>query len=257
VSLPHAEVYVCQTQALDVNRVSAALSLLSEDERQRQHCFGFPEDRRDYVAAHVLARLAIAARTGSALDGLQFGATAHGKPFLIPASPGERVPSFNITHTRGLVACVVAGGSAGVDAERVDRSIRGVEIAQRWFSRDEGEALERCAGDVRAMRFYELWTLKEAFAKARGVGLAGSLKNPSFALGEDGLSARGERAWSFFLVDTGLAFRVGVALRPRAELSAYGVEPFALANGLLETLPMRCQSIRLDSRPPELAARRF
>jgi 4'-phosphopantetheinyl transferase len=47
-----------------------------------------------------------------------------------------------------------------------------MNIATRYFTPIESSALEALATPARVRRFVELWTLKEAYLKARGLGLS-------------------------------------------------------------------------------------
>src|SRR5262249_175165 len=86
---------------------------------------------------------------------------------------------------RGCVACAITSNALlGIDVERIDRSQRVQEIADRFFSKEEATWLGRCSDDLRHIRFTELWTLKEAFIKAIGVGLSVSPSIISFQFEE-------------------------------------------------------------------------
>jgi len=67
---------------------------------------------------------------------------------------------------------VIAGTDVGIDAEFVGRELHSLELAERYFSPAAVEALRMCADRERQARFVELWTLKEAYVKGLGVGLA-------------------------------------------------------------------------------------
>jgi len=87
---------------------------------------------------------------------------------------------FNLAHTRGLV--VMAAGrrvQLGIDVERFERR-RSLEIARRYFSAREIAAFEALPADAQPRRFVELWTLKEAYLKAIGTGIAGGLGSMTF-----------------------------------------------------------------------------
>ena len=107
---------------------------------------------------------------------LVFGREEGGKPFLVD---GAGDIHFNVTHTPTLVGvCVGIGGPVGIDSENGRRELRGSvgKIAKRWFSAQELAALEACEDEAAARRrFYRLWTLKEAFLKATGMGISSSV----------------------------------------------------------------------------------
>jgi 4'-phosphopantetheinyl transferase len=96
---------------------------------------------------------------------------------------------FNVSHTRGLVACVVSQiGEVGIDVERTDRSIDLDALAARFFHESELYDLRHVAEAARPTRFFELWVLKEAYLKGRGVGMTLPLRDCIFEFVEpDGL----------------------------------------------------------------------
>jgi 4'-phosphopantetheinyl transferase len=174
------------TEELDETGVARASAILSDSERLRGQRFLFARDRRDFVAAHALTRLALSRYGSLAPAQWRFQEGAEGKPSL---AADDRTPplTFNLSHTHGLVACAIAPGvDVGIDVERVDRRVAAEEIATRFFSAGERADLARCPAEERARRFFELWTLKEAYIKAIGKGLSHSLNTFGFALNEPG-----------------------------------------------------------------------
>jgi phosphopantetheinyl transferase len=109
------------------------------------------------------------------VQALQLSSNNHGKPRLESA----RGLHFSVAHTQGALLCAVTlDGDVGVDIElrnRVDdKPSSSVErLAQRYFSADEHAALCALPDDAsKRARFVELWTLKEAYVKALGRGIA-------------------------------------------------------------------------------------
>ena len=94
--------------------------------------------------------------------------------------PGDRL---NLSNTRGLVCCLVAADrDVGIDVEEISREGETVSIADRFFSPSEVEELRAQPEERRRPRFFDYWTLKEAYIKARGMGLAIPLDHFSFLL---------------------------------------------------------------------------
>ena len=162
----------------------------------------FAEDRRDYTLAHDLLRRCLSAYRPVEPGAWDFQADAAGKPYL----RSDPTLSFNLSHTRQLVACAIAAGApVGIDVERAARLVDAGAIAGRYFSTFEVASLARCRDDAHRLRFLELWTLKESFVKAVGVGLTMPLDSMSFALDD-------EHAVS--VPASCRIHRVGMALRP-------------------------------------------
>ena len=145
--------------------------LLSPDEAAAQHRFRVEPARRQHLAARALARTTLSRYVPVAPESWRFAAGPEGRP-EIAGPPGLPPLRFNLSHTRGLVACVVTlGRDSGVDVERPERRLADpLALARHGFAPAEREALARLTGGARRRRFCELWVLKEAYVKARGAG---------------------------------------------------------------------------------------
>lgn len=155
-----------------LSRLAAAHALLSEEERRRAEAFRAEEDRRLYLAAHAGLRIVLGRMLGVSPAQLAFRGQGGAKPALLnqPAMPAPL--SFNLAHTRGAVLIATAvGGEVGVDIER-HRPIEDLEaLAAAVMSRLERAAWDGLAPALRLPAFYRVWTRKEAYLKAIGLGL--------------------------------------------------------------------------------------
>ncbi len=135
--------------------------------------------RREFLLARVLLRKTLSRYRGSDPRDWRFVTNEHGRPEL----ELEDSIRFNVSHTDGLIACAVAEGcDVGVDVEDTHRRGRTVALADRYFSRPEVTALRALDESLQRDRFFDLWTLKESYIKARGLGLAVPLQKFSFEL---------------------------------------------------------------------------
>ena len=107
-----------------------------------------------------------------------FAYGARGKPSVRgPATLAARC-GFSVSHCDGLTAVAVTtnGDACGIDVEDENRRI-GTDVgkfARRWLSDDETRRLsDIVADDERARAFMRLWTAKESYVKALGLGIAG------------------------------------------------------------------------------------
>lgn len=91
---------------------------------------------------------------------------SYGKPYL-PCHPEI---CFNIAHCSGLAVCLISDKPCGVDAEKLRPISSGA--FKRVFSPAESELIYSAPESSRDSIFTSLWTLKEAYAKADGRGLA-------------------------------------------------------------------------------------
>ncbi len=171
-------VWTMTTAGLDEGDVAPWAAVLDATERARAARFVFAHSRITFIAAHALARAALAEAAGASPDRFGFAAGAHGKPeVLLGGRPAGL--AFNLSHTNGLVGVALAtvpGLKLGFDLEPIDRRAP-MEVARRYFTDSEVEWLDRLPGTARAEGFFRLWTLKEAFIKATGKGLSQDLSS--------------------------------------------------------------------------------
>lgn len=198
--------------------------VLSPEERQRAERFAFAKDRRSYITAHWLLRQVLSAYVSMPPDAWEFARAPHGKPFLAGLN-AELGLFFNLSHTTGMVACAVTRmGEVGVDVETV-RPRDHLNLARRYFAPLEVSQMESLSPEDQQEVFFRFWTLKEAYIKAQGLGLAMDLAsfgfpevqadqiNIEFAEG----SEDSPNDWSFFRHEPDPHHKIAVAVR-RAEI---------------------------------------
>ena len=215
----------------DIERWSATLD---DDERARAARFHFDADRRDFIAAHALLRAMLTACVGAPADGWRFSVDANGKPGIDGRLAVGDV-AFNLSHTRGLVAAALAShGALGVDVEQIDDSKADLGVAAEYFAPTEVELLRRAPAAERALCFFRLWTLKEAYLKATGAGLGAPLNSFAFTLEpiRIDLGPRGDAAqWRFATLPTTGAHVLSVAAgRPAEEPARFAPRGLAPAD---------------------------
>lgn len=77
---------------------------------------------------------------------------------------------YNLTHADGIAACIVSKNHCGIDAEKI-RSYR-ENVVRRVFSDAEKAMFESAPQEQRNRLFFRLWTLKESYVKAIGIGVS-------------------------------------------------------------------------------------
>jgi 4'-phosphopantetheinyl transferase len=182
VDLAPADVHVWLTWTDAVAPADSArcLALLSPEERARHDRFHFERDRHVYRVAHALLRTTLSRYAPVAPAEWCFVTTPHGRPELVSAT--DKPPlRFNISHTHGLVACAVTlARDLGVDVEAADRADDPLDTVEHYFAPAEIAALRQLPPADQRARFFTLWTLKEAYIKARGLGLEIPLQQFAF-----------------------------------------------------------------------------
>ena len=123
-------------------------------------------DQLLFLATRVLVRTVLSRYAPVAPADWRFAADEYGRPHVV--GDGQPRLSFNLSNTSRLVVCAVAQDTdVGVDAERV-RPRTPLDIADRFFAPREAAALSALPTDEQLARFYDYWTLKESYIKARG-----------------------------------------------------------------------------------------
>jgi 4'-phosphopantetheinyl transferase len=165
---------------------------LDEHEQEIAGRFLFERDRRQYLVAHTLVRRVLALETGIPEAEAVIWRSSRGRPFLqapVGGLPrGGNSLDFNLSHANAFNLLGVARQHRiGVDVERLDRGERGgLDTIVATFADRERDWVDRAApGRPRDRRVLRLWTLKEAYSKARGLGLGLAFDSFAFTLGED------------------------------------------------------------------------
>jgi 4'-phosphopantetheinyl transferase len=198
---------------------------LTPEEEVANRRFLVEDARRQHLAARALVRTTLSRYVEVEPDQWRFRQGPQGRPEI--DAPADLPPlRFNLSHTRGLVACLITLGlDSGVDVERQRREIRDpLALARHSFAPAEQRALELLSGRALRERFCDLWTLKEAYVKARGAGFL-SLPASRFAYAitsggtltltiEPELADRAED-WQSLLMAPTRQHRLAVAIRRR------------------------------------------
>ena len=157
-------------------------ALLSPDEDARMKRLVFERARRQFLLTRALVRTMLSRYASVAPAAWSFIANVHGRPEILDRPRGVPDLRFNVSHTEGLIACAVTiGREVGVDVEHIGRRLTH-DVAGRFFAPREVDDLRRLAADEQHRVFFDYWTLKEAYIKARGFGLALPLADFAFRL---------------------------------------------------------------------------
>jgi 4'-phosphopantetheinyl transferase len=182
------------------------------------------EQKRDpRRVSHAFLKQVLARCTNNRVEALRFTAGRDGKPALAPGITDLPV-CFNLSHTRDLVVCALTlGYDIGVDIEHMRRKVD-LSIADRFFSNQEADAISQADESLKQALFFRFWTLKEAYAKATGRGLAIGLDQFSFVLDRPDIQVRFHRSgpgqdhsghWQFFQFSPVPGYMAAVAVNKK------------------------------------------
>ena len=176
------KVYIARTDALNDEMVFKRLyNAVSEERRRKADRFVQKRDKMLSIGAEILLKRALF-DCGIEDFSLKYG--ENGKPYL-----ADNAVFFNLSHSENTVICAVSEREIGVDVEKVGEV--DLEIARRFFHRDEFELLEKLpTNEEKREMFYRLWTLKESFVKALGKGILMPLDSFYIELGKGEILVR-------------------------------------------------------------------
>lgn len=212
-------------------------SLMTGDEISQMSRFYYSGHRHQYLVTRALIRTSLSAYHQVEPAEWRFGKNSYGKPRI--SHPGvDSAVCFNLSHTRGLIICgIVRNWNIGVDVEDTQRSTQSaLSSLSSYFSMREIEDLGKLPKEQQKQRFFDYWTLKESYIKARGMGLAIPLDKFSFQFKTDRLEGfhihpeleDDADNWQFWRMRMARRYRIAVAVNSGQndfELHAYNAVP--------------------------------
>jgi len=148
---------------------------LPAEERDRADRFRVEASRRRFVLARTLLRRELAVIVGVEPGALDFGVGDRGKPHLTNPVPGEPL-LFNLSHSGEIVVLAIAGVDVGADVESLRPVPKAEKLAHRFFSPAERMTVLSFDDESRDRAFLRIWTQKEAYLKATGLGVGMPLR---------------------------------------------------------------------------------
>jgi 4'-phosphopantetheinyl transferase len=147
-------------------------AVISPDESNRASRFHFLPDRQRFVAGRAVLRTILAGYLSADPKQINFAYSKREKPSLgLPHSDSDI--KFNLSHSGGIALFAFnRHREIGVDVEQVRNDSDLDAIGQRFFSAHEQHQLASFTPEEGTAAFFRCWTLKEAFIKATGDGLA-------------------------------------------------------------------------------------
>ncbi len=150
---------------------------LSSQEQGKSNRFKFAKHRHRYIASQGAVRLILSHYLELTPERIIFKHNRYGKPEL--ANVNDRCSlQFNLTHSRVLALLAIADNRrVGIDLEWLDRPTKVRAIADRFFAPEEAAEIKALPSALQRKAFFRCWTAKEAYLKAIGIGLHGSLSD--------------------------------------------------------------------------------
>jgi 4'-phosphopantetheinyl transferase len=220
LELKQNQVHIWRAMLEVTSAVSGRIErVLSRDEIGRANRFLFVRDRQRFIVARGFLRAIIGLYLDCPPTALHFDYGEHGKPFLSDGDSKSDL-NFNLAHSASLAIYGFTRKEAiGIDLEEIRRDIDAGEIAKHFFSPNESRRLLSIPPIARTEAFFSCWTLKEAFIKAKGIGM--SLPLDQFDVGflpseprllETKWDQDEFARWSLRAIDVGLDYAAAVAV---------------------------------------------
>jgi len=193
-----------------------SFDMLAEAERQRAARFVREEKRQSFLASRLMLRRILARVLDAEPSNLNFANGEHGKPYLSGRYSGRL--HFNLSHSANRILVGVSDAPLGVDIERMRDNLDYLRFARRFFSETEQAELAGCDEEHMPHAFFNGWTRKEAFLKAKGCGLTLGLDKfdvhlmaADEALAETRYDMTDRENWSLRGIDVGDGYKAAVA----------------------------------------------
>ena len=143
-------------------------TILSKNEKNKAHEFQHPDDRLSFAKCRSILRSTLSKWLNCDPNEINIIHRENGKPYL----EHSKVIEFNITHTKGLAAIAFSIDSEiGIDVENLNREINLDQVAKKVFTKSEQSLIDSNNQKDKKKMFYRLWTSKESYLKATGLGL--------------------------------------------------------------------------------------
>lgn len=190
IALSSAEIHLWLSgDQVDSETAVRCRSLLSFDEKQREARFVFERDRARHLLTRTLVRTVLSRYAAVDPADWVFSTNPYGRPEIDASMTQGRDLRFNVSHTAGLIVLGVTRGRAlGIDVENLQPLADLWGMAEHAFAPAEIAELAGLPEELRLDRFFQHWTLKESYIKARGMGVSIPLQRFGVELTQDGLA---------------------------------------------------------------------
>lgn len=146
---------------------------LSQEELEKSRRFVRKSDRTRYAMSHIALRMILAHYLSLAPAAIRFTCNSFGKPSLLAFEEGSHPINFNLSHSGSYaIVAISRQGQLGVDIEKICAHHDIELLVNTYFSLTERQMFRLLPEDVHMLEFFRIWTRKEAFIKALGMGFS-------------------------------------------------------------------------------------
>lgn len=200
--------------------IASYTSYLSKDELEQHNRFHFEGRRHQYLITRMLVRYVMSLYSDIAAEDFIFAKNDYGKPFV--KNQNIRI-DYNLSHTKKMIVlAVTVDADIGVDVEYLDRKTDCLKLAKSMFSKSEYTQLCELPSEKKKEHFFDIWTLKESYIKARGMGLSIPLGDISYSLDDTGITVFFESSreddpdsWKFWNIQVNSEHKISLAIKKK------------------------------------------
>jgi 4'-phosphopantetheinyl transferase len=230
-TLNHDEVHVWYASLeMDYADIVDYSKTLSSDEKERIDRFYFAKDRNNFIRGRGILRVLLGRYLKKDPSCIQLSYNTYGKPSLKCPIEANSL-NFNVSHSDEKILYAFSKGlPLGIDLEYIRLDLSFESIAKRFFSPLEATMFYSLPEAFKAEAFFNCWTRKEAFVKAKGGGLSLELDQFDVSLrpGEPArvlrtrYDERDNQDWSLHDIDVGSEFKAALAVKSiKPQISCY------------------------------------
>jgi len=166
----HIDLWSVSVEQFTDSKQEQANMLLTAQEQIKIASYKNNNAKKTALISRALCRLVLSQYIDCPPQAHQFIRNKHGKPSL---ANNSKQLTFNISHNDKLVVIAVCvNDQIGCDIESPERQVSIEPITRRYFSEQEHSMLMAKQGESQKQAFFKIWTLKEAFVKATGIGIS-------------------------------------------------------------------------------------
>lgn len=219
--LKESQVHIWRANlALLIPKIEQLTTYLSADEIARASKFRFDVHKNRFIAARGILRQLLGNYLQLSPSSIVFNYSDRGKPQLAQ----DTALQFNISHSQDYALFgFTLNHLIGVDLEYQKSMPDAIKIAQRFFSPREFQMLQATTRENQSKLFFQLWTFKEAYLKAIGTGISGSLANAEIAFDQTKapylwqLPADSATPWSLYSCDPDPNYLGAIAINSHSD----------------------------------------
>ncbi len=228
--------YTCLDGIIDKTLLQRYRAVINEKEGAKVDRYVFEKDKRCCLVTRALQRFVLSLFTKKACKNFEFVDNEFGKPFLKPGTLNPPI-EFNLSHSGNLTGCALTlDREIGMDIENIIRKID-LAIAHRFFSKAESDYLKNIPVKHVSEVFFDFWTLKESYIKAKGMGLSIGLDKFTFKLDQEKIGVDFDESlqevsnqWRFVKFSPLENYKVAISIRANPDthlkLHIYNCIPF-------------------------------